>query len=320
MGTHIAAASRRTRRRLSPMRRREAWAGVLFASPVIVGLLALAAYPVAAMIYYSFTDYNILQPPVWTGLNNYHDMVANDPEFWTSLGNTVYYVALSVPLGLLLSLALALLLNQKLRTVGLFRALFYLPSVVPTVAGTLIWLWILNPQYGIINQFLGAVGIQGPSWLSDTTWSKPGLILMSLWGIGPSVIIFLAGLQDVPQILYEAATIDGAGVWRRFRSVTLPMITPTLLFNLVLGIINAFQVFAQAYLYSQTAAGDGQGASGNPGESTLMFVVYLYSKAFRDFDMGYACALALVLFLIILALTLLVLATSRRWVYYEGAR
>jgi multiple sugar transport system permease protein len=320
MSARVKMATLRPRRRSSALRRREAWAGVLFASPVIVGLLALAAYPAAAMFYYSFTDYNILRPPLWTGWSNYQDMVTNDPEFWTSLGNTVYYVAISVPVGLVVSLTLALLLNQKLRTVPLFRALFYLPSVVPTVAGTLIWLWILNPQYGIINQALGALGIQGPSWLSDTAWSKPGLILMSLWGIGPSVIIFLAGLQDVPQILYEAATIDGAGMLRRFWKVTLPLITPTLLFNLVLGIINAFQVFAQAYIYSQTATGDGQGASGNPGESTLMFVVYLYAKAFRDFDMGYACALALVLFLIILALTLLVLATSRRWVYYEGAR
>ena len=320
MSAHIGTASHRSRRRLSAMRRREAWAGLLFASPVIVGLLALAAYPVAAMIFYSFNDYNILQPPVWTGLSNYQDMVSNDPEFWTSLGNTVYYVAFSVPLGLLASLILALLLNQKLRSVALFRALFYVPSVVPTVAGTLIWVWILNPQYGIINQVLGFFGLQGPGWLSDVSWSKPGLILMSLWGIGPSVIIFLAGLQDVPQILYEAATIDGAGALRRFWNVTLPLITPTLLFNLVLGIINAFQIFSQAFIYSQTAAGDGMGASGNPGESTLMFVVYLYSKAFRDFDMGYASALALVLFLIILALTLLVLATSRRWVYYEGAR
>ncbi len=320
MSTQVRTPFLRPRRHLSAMRRREAWAGVLFASPVIVGLLTLALYPVAAMIFYSFTAYNILQPPVWIGLNNYKDMFSNDPEFWTSLGNTVYYVAISVPLGLVVSLLLAMLLNQKLRAVALFRALFYLPSVVPTVAGTLIWVWILNPQYGIINQALGFLGIQGPGWLSDVTWSKPGLILMSLWSIGPSVIIFLAGLQDAPQILYEAATIDGAGALRRFWSVTLPMITPTLLFNLVLGIINAFQIFAQAFVYSQTASGDGQGASGNPGESTLMFVMYLYSKAFRDFDMGYACALALVLFLIILALTLLVLATSRRWVYYEGAR
>lgn len=296
-------------RGLSPLRRREEITGYLFASPIIVGLIALAAYPFLASVYYSFNDYNVIQPPYWTGLRNYHDLLS-DPLFWRSLANTAIYSAVSIPLGLVLGLGLAILLKQKLRSIGFFRALAYLPSVVPTVAGTILWLWILNPQYGVVNNLLGGLGITGPDWLNDPVWTKPALIVMSLWGVGPTAIIFLAGLQDIPESLYEAAEIDGAGRLASFRHITLPLITPTLFFNLVLGIIGALQVFNQPYIF-----GNG---GGGPENSILFYVVYLYQTAFQNFQMGYASAMALILFVVILALTLVVMWSGKHWVYYEG--
>jgi multiple sugar transport system permease protein len=312
--TGIAPASQRSvrkkARRLSPLRRREELIGYLFASPIIVGLLALATYPFLASVYYSFTDFNVLQPPYWTGLQNYQELM-KDPLFWQSLVNTAIYSVVSIPLTLLLGLALAILLNQKLRSIGFFRALVYLPSVIPTVAATILWLWILNPQYGVLNNLLGALGIGGPDWINNPAWTKPALILMSLWGVGPTAIIFLAGLQDIPQSLFEAARIDGAGIFASLRYVTLPLITPTLLFNLVMGIIGTLQVFNQPYIFGNSGGG--------PENSILMYVVYLYQTAFQDFRMGYASAMSIILFVIILALTLLVMSSSRRWVYYEAA-
>ena len=313
MAEHVAVRARvapRKARRLSPLRRREELTGYLFASPVIVGLLVFAAYPTLASVYYSFTDYNVIQPPYWTGLQNYHDLLS-DHLFWLSLANTAIYSVVSIPLSLVLGLGLAILLNQQLRSIGFFRALVYLPSVVPTVAGTILWLWILNPQYGVINNLLAGLGVTGPDWINDPLWTKPALILMSLWGIGPTAIIFLAGLHGVPQSLYEAAEIDGAGRLASFRHITLPLITPTLFFNLVLGIIGALQVFNQPYIFGNNGGG--------PANSILMYVVYLYQTAFQNFQMGYASAMALILFVVILLLTLLVMGTSRRWVYYEGA-
>jgi len=288
--------------------RREAIIGYLFALPWILNLILFNAYPIGAVLYYSLTEYDILQPARWVGLENYRVMFLEDQRFWTTLYNSAYYTVLSVPLGLAIALVLALLLNQKLQAVGFFRTVFYLPSIVPTVAASIIWLWMLNPEFGLINTLLGAVGLPGPPWLSSEHWSKPAFILMSLWGIGPSMIIFLAGLQDIPQQLYEAAAIDGAGPWQRFWSVTLPMLTPTILFNLVIGIINSLQIFTQVYIVSR----------GGPLDSTLFYVMYLYIQGFQFFHMGYASAMAVLLFLIILALTLLVMASSRRWVYYEA--
>jgi multiple sugar transport system permease protein len=313
------ALGRRTvkERRLSPMRRREEITGYLFASPIIVGLIALATYPFLASIYYSFNDYNVIQPPYWTGLRNYHDLL-NDHLFWLSLANTAIYSAVSIPLGLVLGLGLAILLKQKLRSIGFFRALAYLPSVVPTVAGTILWLWILNPQYGVINNLLGGLGFTGPDWLNDPLWTKPALILMSLWGIGPTAIIFLAGLQDIPESLYEPAEIDGAGRLASFRHITLPLITPTLFFNLVLGIIGALQVFNQAFIWGTAGSGSNSNAGG-PENSILMYVVYIYQTAFQNFQMGYASAMSLILFVVILALTLVVMWSGKHWVYYEGA-
>jgi multiple sugar transport system permease protein len=285
--------------------------GYLFASPIIIGILTLAAYPFLASFYYSFTDYNIIQPPYWTGLQNYHDLLA-DPLFWLSLKNTLIYSAVVIPLNLICALGLAVLLKQKLRTIGFFRALVYLPSVIPTVAATILWLWILNPQYGVLNNLLGSIGISGPDWINNPAWTKPSLILMSLWGIGPSAIIFLAGLQDIPDTLYEAARIDGAGRIACFRFITIRLVTPTLFFNLVLGVIGTLQTFNEPYIFGSNGGG--------PENSILMYVVYLYQTAFRDFQMGYASAMSIILFIIILALTLLVTTTSRRWVYYEAGQ
>ena len=284
--------------------------GYLFFSPWLLGMILFNVIPIILAVYYSFTEYTVLQAPRWIGLGNYHEMFVVDELFWKSLYNTIYFSVFSVPISLILALFLAMLLNSRVPGQSFFRATFFLPSIVPVVAASVIWAWILHPEYGLVNDMLSKVGIPGPPWLSSEVWSKPAFILMSLWGIGPTAIIFLAGLQDVPQHLYEAAEIDGANLWQRIRHITLPLLTPTIFFNLVLGIIGAFQVFTQAYIVS----------AGGPLWSTLFYVLYLYNQGFQYFKMGYASALAVVLFVIILVLTLIVQFTSRRWVYYEGAQ
>ena len=289
---------------------RENVTGYLFFAPWMVNLILLNLLPIGAAVYYSFTDYSVLQAPQWIGLGNYNEMFYIDELFWVAIYNTLYYCLFAVPLGLTISLLLALLLNSQIRGISFFRATFFLPSIVPAVAASIVWAWILHPEYGLINDVLARVGIPGPPWLTSEVWSKPAFILMSLWGIGPTAIIFLAGLQDIPEHLYEAAEIDGAHMFQRFLHVTLPMLTPTIFFNLIIGLINAFQIFTQVYIVSE----------GGPLWSTLFYVYYLYRQGFQYFNMGYASALALVLFVIILVLTLIVMATSRRWVYYEGAQ
>lgn len=283
--------------------------GYLFFAPWLISLIFLNAFPIGAAVYYSFTEYSVLQAPRWIGLDNYHEMLFVDELFWTAIYNTVYYCIFAVPLGLALSLFLAVLLNYRIRGISFFRATFFLPSIVPAVAASIVWAWILHPEYGLVNDLLARIGLPGPPWLTSEIWSKPAFILMSLWGIGPTTIIFLAGLQDIPAHLYEAAEIDGAHLFQRFRHVTVPLLTPTIFFNLVIGLINAFQIFTQVYIISE----------GGPLWSTLFYVYYLYRHGFQYFNMGYASALALVLFVIILILTLIVLASSKRWVYYEGA-
>ncbi|MCC9077594.1 sugar ABC transporter permease [Litorilinea aerophila] len=296
-------------RRPSRRQIRDNLTGYLFFAPWMINLILLNAFPIGAAIYYSFTEYSVLQAPRWIGLGNYHEMFFVDELFWTAIYNTVYYCLFAVPLGLALSLFLAVLLNYRIRGISFFRTTFFLPSIVPAVAASIVWAWILHPEYGLINDLLARVGIPGPPWLTSEIWSKPAFILMSLWGIGPTTIIFLAGLQDIPAHLYEAAEIDGANSFQRFRHVTVPMLTPTIFFNLVIGLIGAFQIFTQVYIISE----------GGPLWSTLFYVYYLYRHGFQYFNMGYASALALVLFAIILILTLIVLVTSKRWVYYEGA-
>jgi multiple sugar transport system permease protein len=284
--------------------------GLLFTSPAIAGLLFLMVYPIISSLYYSFCNYSALKPPVWIGLANYKFML-QDRLLLQSLANTAVFAAFSVPLGIVVAFSLALLLNQKVKGLAIFRTLFYLPSIVPIVAGSVLWLWILNPDYGLINTVLRIISgghISGPGWMADPAWSKPAIILMSTWGVGGSIVIFLAGLQGVPKDLYEAAELDGASSWQSVRKITVPFMSPYLFFTLVMGLIGASQYFTQAYVMT--------GGQGSPANSTLFFAMYLFQNAFHFFKMGYACAMAWFLFLIILAATLLIFKTSARYVYY----
>lgn len=302
--------------------RRQLFAGLGFTSLWIVGLAVFTGYPVIASLYYSFCDYSILTSPVWSGLENYQQLV-RDELFWKSLGNTLFYAGLSVPLGTIVSLSLALLLNADVRGKAVFRTLFYLPSIVPIVASAMLWLWLLNGQFGLINVMLkpvlGLIGVEPPLWLADPAWAKPALVLMSLWGTGNAMIIYLAGLQNVPRELYEAAAIDGATGWRRFWHVTLPMISPVVYFNVVMSLISSLQVFTQAFIMSAGAGGGAAGGTdGNPARSTLFYTLHLFATAFYDLRMGYASAMAYVLFVIIAALTWLATRLSRDRVNYTS--
>jgi multiple sugar transport system permease protein len=296
---------------MTRMDRRNLRNGLLFAAPYLVGFLAFTLYPLIASIYYSVCQYNVIKPPVFIGLENFRALFTEDPLFWKALYNTLFFTAFSVPLGLCFSIGLAMLLNQKLRVMSVYRTIFFLPTIVPIVASAVLWLWVLNPESGLINglirQFLG---VDGPGWIANERWSKPSLILMSLWGVGGAMVIFLAGLAEVPQSLYEVADIDGAGRWAKFRHVTLPMLTPTILFNLVMGLIGAFQYFTQVYVMT--------GGKGGPVDSTMLYALYLYRNSFYYLRMGYASAMAWLLFMVILAATLAVLASSKKWVHYHG--
>jgi multiple sugar transport system permease protein len=301
--------------------RRSFFSGLAFTSLWIIGFSVFLLYPIAASLYYSFCDYSILQEPVWIGLENYEKLVADD-VFWLSLENTFIYAGFSVPLGMVVSLSLALLLNVEVRGRAVFRTIFYLPSIVPIVASSMLWLWIFNGQYGILNWFLEPVcrlfGTSPPAWLGDPAWSKPALILMSVWGVGNSMVIYLAGLQDVPKELYESAAIDGASPWRRFWHVTLPMISPVIYFNLIMGIIGSLQVFTQVFVIAGGIGANANPLEGYPARSTLLYTIYLFSTAFYDLRMGYASALAWVLFMIIAVLTWLATRTAGRRVHYAG--
>jgi multiple sugar transport system permease protein len=282
----------------------------LFSLPWIIGLTALTIYPILDSLYLSFTEYSILESPKWVGLANYEEIFLNDTAVRTSVYNSLYYAFLSVPLGLILSLGLALLLNVRAVGIGIYRTLFYLPSLVPPVAATITFLVLFEPRGGLINSTIRVFGVTAPSWFSDPNWAKPGLILLSLWGVGYLTLIFLAGLQDVPVVLLEAAEIDGANIWQRFRHVTLPMLSNVILFNLVMNVIWSFQVFTQALVIG--------GTTGTPLESTLMVMVVIYRNAFRYFRMGYASALAFLLFVVIVIITALIFRSSSVWVYSEG--
>jgi len=286
--------------------------GLLFTSPAIAGLLFLMVYPILASLYYSFCNYSALKPPTWVGLANYRHML-KDALLLQSLSNTAVYAVFSVPIGVAVAFALALLLNAKVRGLAVFRTLFYLPSIVPVVASSVLWLWILNPDYGLVNTILRELSggrIAGPGWMADEHWAKPALILMSTWGVGGWVVIFLAGLQGVPKDLYEAAELDGASGWQRVRNVTVPFMSPYIFFTIVMGLIGASQYFTQAYVMT--------GGQGSPANSTLFFAMYLFQNAFHFFKMGYACAMAWFLFLVIMAATLVLFKTSARYVYYGG--
>jgi len=306
-----AVAPTAARRGISARRRRHILEGYLFLSPWLVGYFALTFGPAAASFIFSFTSYNVISPPTFIGLQNYVDAFTTDQQFWPSLMKTVYYAGVSVPLGVTGSLLVALLLNIKVRGTSVFRTLFFMPSLVPIVASTVLWVWMLQPDWGLVNPILWKLtGIQGPRWFQTPEWAIPALISLALWTSigGTRMIIFLAGLQGVPDELYDAASIDGAGKWARFRHVTVPMITPTIFFNLVLGIIGALQVFTSAFVAT----------GGGPAYATWFYALHIYKNAFQYFNMGYASALAWMFAALIIFLTWVQLRTSRMWVYYGG--
>ena len=285
--------------------------GMLFLLPWTIGFLVFTLYPMVASFIYSFSIYHPKAPLELVGFQNYADLLKDD-LFWKSLYNTLFMVAIGVPLTLLMSFFCAVLLNLKVRGQSIYRVIYFLPSIVPTVASTILWLWILNPNTGILNTVLGTIGIQGPNWMSNPVWSKPGLILLGMWGMGGTIVIYLSGLQDVPTSLLEAAELDGASWWQRLWNITVPMVSPITLFNLITGVIAQFQYFAQAYVFR------GSHGLGYPVNSTLFYSVYLYQNGFLWLKMGYASAMAWVLFIIILICTILLLRVSERFTYYAG--
>ncbi|MEV4541043.1 carbohydrate ABC transporter membrane protein 1, CUT1 family [Micromonospora echinaurantiaca] len=302
------------RRRRTPLARREARWAYLFLAPWIIGFLAFTAGPMIASAWLSFTEYDVINPPEYTGLDNYRELMA-DQQVARSLGNTVYYTALHVPLVMAVSLGLALLLKRVGRWQGFFRTVFYLPVMTPAVAVGILFLLLLNTQDGLINRGLALVGIAGPSWTTDPDWVMPGIVLMSLWSLGSTVIIYLAALQNVPRDLYEAASIDGAGGWARFRHVTLPMISGALFFTLIVNTIASLQMFTEVYtMYF----GNRETQNRFNSDAASFYVIHLFQEAFQFLHMGYASAMAWLLFVIILVVTLVQVKLSNRFVFYEG--
>jgi multiple sugar transport system permease protein len=291
------------------MRRRETFTFYLTISPWLAGFLLFTLGPLLMSLFYSFTDWDLISKPIWIGGQNYSAML-DDPRFWQSMRVTVLYTLAYVPMDIIGGLALALLVRPRLPGISLFRTVFYLPTVFSGVAFVVVWLWMLNPRGGLANLALAQFGIQGPRWLLDPHWALPSLVLMSFWGWGRTMVLFLAGLSSIPGELYEAAAIDGAGRTRSFFAVTLPLLTPTIFFCLVLSLISTFQTFTNAFVAT----------NGGPLDSTLFLVLYIYRQAFEYFHMGYAAALAWVLFLIILALTALMFRSQRFWVFYLGEK
>ena len=294
---------------------REHLEGYLFISPWILGMVLFALGPILASFGLAFTRWNLFTEPEYVGWANFQKL-AHDPLFYKSVFNTIYYTVFAVPLGLVLALGLAMLVNHRLRGVNFFRTAFFLPNVVAGIAMLLLWKWLFDPNFGLINLFLDWTGLMAvlewiglgrPQWISSRTGAMPGMIFMSIWGLGGSMMIFLAGLQNIPRELIEAAELDGAGPWKRFRYVTLPLLTPTIFFLMMVGVIASLQIFNQAYVMTQ----------GGPAHATLFYVLYLFQTAFERFQMGYACAMALVLFIITLIVSLIQLAMGKKWVHYQ---
>jgi multiple sugar transport system permease protein len=296
-----------------------------FLSPWIAGFTIFFGYPLVMTAYYSFTHYDLLSAPRWVGLANYRFLFQGDQQVWPAVSNTLWFMAVAVPANALFAFGVALMLSRARRGNGFFRTVFYLPALVPPVAATLGFVYLLNPGTGPVNSLLGALGIQGPLWFDSPQWSKPSLVLLGMWGVGNLMIIFLAALVDVPKHLYESASLDGAGSFQQLRYVTLPTISPVILFAVVIGVIEALQYFTQAYVASTIAAGSAAGATeganslGYPLESTLFYPILLYQQGFRYFNMGYASAMAMLLLLVALGVTVLIIRNSRRWVHVAGA-
>ena len=295
--------------RWSQQERRDFAKGLIFISPWLIGFLAFVIYPIGSSVYYSFTDYDILRAPHFVGLANFHKIIAGDEYIDRVLYNTCYFVFFGVPSGLITAFLLAVLLNTELRLRSMFRTIFYIPAIVPAVASAMIWLWIFNAQFGVINSLLASMGMKAIPFLSSQTLAKPSLILIHCWASGNTIVIFLAALQDVPQSLYDAAKVDGANSWHRFWHVTIPMCTPAILFNLLTGMIGAFQYFTFAWILTQ----------GGPNRATEFYAMYLYRQAFIYLRMGYASAMAWLLFVIVVVITVVLFRSSARWVYYGGA-
>ena len=298
-------AKKRSKGASRAMLRREL-TGYAFIAPWLIGFLTFTLGPFLVSIYLSFTRYDIVSAPLWVGTANYKHLLNHDPLFWKALGITLKYAAVAVPLGIFTGVCLALLLNSKIAGISVYRTIFFIPSIVPLVATCVVFMWILNPQIGLVNGILKLFGVVGPAWLMDAKWALWSLIFMSIWGVGGSMIIYLAGLKDIPEYLYEAAVIDGANAWQRTRHVTLPMMTPVIFFNLVMGVIHAFQYFTQAFIMTQ----------GGPQESTTVYALYLFNRAWRYLDMGYASAMAWILFVIIMVFTGFILKSQKKWVHY----
>lgn len=282
--------------------------GILFALPWILGFLIFLAYPLIASFYYSFTSFSVLKAPIWIGLDNYKELIG-DTVFRQAMGNTFLFSLASVPLATIMAIVLAMLLNTKVKGMSFYRTFFYIPSLVPMVALAVLWLWVFNGEYGLLNEALKAIGIEGKPWLSDPELTKWTLVIISIWGNGNAMVIYLAGLQDVPQSLYEAAEIDGAKFWRKTQHVTIPMISPVILFNVVMAIIGALQTFALPYVMFP---------GGQPARSAYFFAMYLYDNAFLYQRMGYASAMGWIMFVVTLAITLITMKFANRHVHYEG--
>jgi multiple sugar transport system permease protein len=290
------------------LRRREALAFYLFILPWMIGFVLFYIGPMIASFYFSLTKWDLLTPPVFIGFGNYERIFTRDALFLQSLKVTMIYTLAYLPLDMVLGLLIAMLMNRRMRGIGALRTIYYMPSVLSGVAYVVMWMWMFHPQNGLINNFLALFGIDGPRWLLDPKWALSALVIMALWGIGRSMVIYLAGLQDISPELYEAASMDGANYWNRFFKITLPLLTPSILFNLIFGIILTFQSFTNSFIAT----------NGGPLDSTLFYVLYLYRKAFEHLQMGYASALAWILFIIVLLATLGIFATSGRWVYYRS--
>lgn len=280
--------------------------GLGFVSPWLIGFLVFTAWPFLRSIQLSFTRYDIVRPPKWVGIANYQSLLTTDEVFRTSAWITLKFAIISVPLSIVCGVILALLLNSNVRGIAVYRTVFFLPSIVPTVATTAIFMWLLNPQIGLANGILSKFGIVGPGWLNDPKWALWSLMFMGLWGVGNSMVIYLAGLKDIPNYLYEAAIVDGATPYRRLVKITLPMLTPVIFFNLVMGVIGSLQYFTQAYIMT----------GGGPEDSTRFYALYLFDRAWRYADMGYASAMAWILFLAIVVLTAVLFSSQKRWVHY----
>jgi multiple sugar transport system permease protein len=306
--------AQKSRGRLTPAARREALIFYLTVSPWVIGFLVFTVVPMAISLYLSFTQWNVVRAPVWIGVDNYVYMFTKDPDFFQSLKVTVLYTITSVPLQIVVGLFLAVLLNEATRAVGFFRTAFYIPSIVASVASAVLWTWIFNPRFGPVNGLLRLLGLYAPSWFNDPRYALVALVIMSAWGVGGQMLIFLAGLKGIPRSLYEAAEVDGANRVVRFLRITLPMLSPTLFFNLIMAMIGAFQTFDSAYVISTAHSGQ----IGNPQRSTLFYLLHLYQEGFGYLNMGYASALAWMLFIIILTVTLVINRWSKSWVFYSG--